>query len=363
MTAIAPSPPTSPSVRATRARLRTAVADTLAVNGRNLLGYVRDAAAAHLLDDPAGHLRAAVPLRVRRRDPRRRYRLRRLPDARDLRPDRRVRRDGDGHRARRPTCTAASSSGSARCPSPVRRSSTGRTTADLCRNVVVIALMCVVGFAVGWRVHTDVISLRRRDAPDAGVRLRDVVDLRDHRTHRTRRRSGAGRVVPDPRAADLRVVGVRAGVVDAELAAGLRAEPAGLRGDDRGAGPDPRRRIDRGRIRSPSPGASVSSPSPRRSRSAVTAGPCEPPGATRPYRPLGFVACGSCGRVCAWVCAWACGGVFEPVGSGHGTHGGGLAAGRRGRRAPRRPRVRPGQRGGALDRAGKGRHLRPRDER
>jgi ABC-2 type transport system permease protein/oleandomycin transport system permease protein len=43
---------------------------------------------------------------------------------------------------------------------PIARSAflTGRTTADLARNVLVIALMCVVGFAVGWRVHTDVLS-------------------------------------------------------------------------------------------------------------------------------------------------------------------------------------------------------------
>ncbi|HZP29268.1 MAG TPA: ABC transporter permease [Acidimicrobiia bacterium] len=43
---------------------------------------------------------------------------------------------------------------------PIARSAflTGRTTADLARNVVVVGLMCVVGFAVGWRVHTDVPS-------------------------------------------------------------------------------------------------------------------------------------------------------------------------------------------------------------
>jgi ABC-2 type transport system permease protein len=43
---------------------------------------------------------------------------------------------------------------------PIARSAflTGRTTADLARNVLVVALMCVVGFAVGWRVHTDVAS-------------------------------------------------------------------------------------------------------------------------------------------------------------------------------------------------------------
>jgi ABC-2 type transport system permease protein/oleandomycin transport system permease protein len=43
---------------------------------------------------------------------------------------------------------------------PIARSAflTGRTTADLCRNVVVLMLMCAVGFAVGWQVHTDVVS-------------------------------------------------------------------------------------------------------------------------------------------------------------------------------------------------------------
>jgi ABC-2 type transport system permease protein/oleandomycin transport system permease protein len=43
---------------------------------------------------------------------------------------------------------------------PIARSAflTGRTTADLARNVLVITLMCIVGFAVGWRVHTDVVS-------------------------------------------------------------------------------------------------------------------------------------------------------------------------------------------------------------
>src|SRR6478672_11296994 len=43
---------------------------------------------------------------------------------------------------------------------PIARSAflTGRTTADLCRNVVVLVLMCAVGFAVGWQVHTDVVS-------------------------------------------------------------------------------------------------------------------------------------------------------------------------------------------------------------
>jgi ABC transporter DrrB family efflux protein len=43
---------------------------------------------------------------------------------------------------------------------PMARSAVlaGRTIADLVRNVFVVLLMCVVGFAVGWRVHTDVPS-------------------------------------------------------------------------------------------------------------------------------------------------------------------------------------------------------------
>jgi ABC transporter DrrB family efflux protein len=36
---------------------------------------------------------------------------------------------------------------------------TGRTIADLLRNVFVVALMMGVGFLVGWRIHTNVLSL------------------------------------------------------------------------------------------------------------------------------------------------------------------------------------------------------------
>jgi len=43
---------------------------------------------------------------------------------------------------------------------PIARSAVlaGRTTADLVRNVFVVALMCVVGFLVGFRVHTNVFA-------------------------------------------------------------------------------------------------------------------------------------------------------------------------------------------------------------
>jgi ABC-2 type transport system permease protein/oleandomycin transport system permease protein len=44
---------------------------------------------------------------------------------------------------------------------PMARSAvlTGRTVADLARNVFVVILMMVVGFLVGWRVHTDMLGV------------------------------------------------------------------------------------------------------------------------------------------------------------------------------------------------------------
>ena len=44
---------------------------------------------------------------------------------------------------------------------PMARSAVlvGRTLADLVRNVFVVLLMCVVGFMVGWSVHTSVVAL------------------------------------------------------------------------------------------------------------------------------------------------------------------------------------------------------------
>jgi len=44
---------------------------------------------------------------------------------------------------------------------PMARSAvlTGRTTADLTRNVFVVVLMMIVGFLVGWRIHTNAFAL------------------------------------------------------------------------------------------------------------------------------------------------------------------------------------------------------------
>ena len=96
--------------------------------------------------------------------------------------------------------------------------------------------MCVVGFIVGWTIGTE-----RRGACSARSRIilafsyslswvfaivgLSVKDARDR----------AGGVVPDPGAAGVRVVGVRAGGHDAVLAAALGQEPAGVGGDQRGA--------------------------------------------------------------------------------------------------------------------------------
>src|SRR5207249_5205224 len=44
---------------------------------------------------------------------------------------------------------------------PMARSAvlTGRTMADLARNIFVVILMMVVGFLVGWRIHTNVLAM------------------------------------------------------------------------------------------------------------------------------------------------------------------------------------------------------------
>ena len=54
--------------RPQRSAFGWAVADTMTIAWRNLLTITRAAAAARVLDRPADHLRADVPLRVRRRD-------------------------------------------------------------------------------------------------------------------------------------------------------------------------------------------------------------------------------------------------------------------------------------------------------
>ena len=94
---------------------------------------------------------------------------------------------------------------------PMARSAVlvGRTLADLVRNIFVVLLMAAMGFLVGWRIHTNVIALLAGLAARRRVRVLALVGVRDRRHVGTERRDRAGRVVPDPRAARVRVVGVR----------------------------------------------------------------------------------------------------------------------------------------------------------
>ena len=117
---------------------------------------------------------------------------------------------------------------------------TGRTTADLARNFFVMILMCIVGFAVGWRIISDVWGLLAMIAPHPRVLVLALVDLRVRRFEREGRGDRAGGVVPDPRAADLRVVGVHPRADDAGLAPAVGGAPAGVGGVQRRARPHAR---------------------------------------------------------------------------------------------------------------------------
>ena len=125
---------------------------------------------------------------------------------------------------------------------PIARSAvlTGRTTADLARNFFVMILMCIVGVAVGWEIVSDVWGTRRDGRSDPGVLVLAVVDLRLRGSEREGRRDRAGGVVPDPRAADLRVVGVHPRADDAGLAPAVGEAPARVGRVQRGARPHAR---------------------------------------------------------------------------------------------------------------------------
>ena len=105
---------------------------------------------------------------------------------------------------------------------------TGRTTADVVRNVFVVIIITVVGLAVGFRPSTGCPLLHRGHPADPAVRLRPVLGVRRHRAVGAQLRDGPGHVVPDPLPPDLHQCGVRPGRVDAELAPGVRHLPAGV---------------------------------------------------------------------------------------------------------------------------------------
>ena len=114
---------------------------------------------------------------------------------------------------------------------PMSRSAvlTGRTSADMVRNVFTVIIITAVGLAVGFRPTTGVLPYAAGGPAHPAVRVRLVVGFRRHRAVGTQQRDGPGDVVPHPLPPDLRVVGLRAGLLHAQLAAGVRHLPAGER--------------------------------------------------------------------------------------------------------------------------------------
>jgi ABC-2 type transporter len=131
---------------------------------------------------------------------------------------------------------------------PMARSAvlTGRTAADLSRNVFVVILMMAVGFLVGWRLHTNFWGLL-----GAGLLVLlfgyamswifAAVGLAVGKS-----RIGPGGSIPGARAVGVRLVGVRARLVHARMVAGIREPPTGL-SDRVGGASAHARRTDRGR--------------------------------------------------------------------------------------------------------------------
>jgi ABC-2 type transporter len=148
-----PAPPEEPATTEPARLPRSAIfADAVVVARRNLARIARAPPAAGLRHHPAGHVRPAVPLRLRRRRPRSRDQLRRVPDPRRHRTNGRVRRHL--HRGR-PVPGHEHGIIDRFRSLPMSRSAVlaGRTIADLARNVFMVLLMIVVGVAVGFRLH------------------------------------------------------------------------------------------------------------------------------------------------------------------------------------------------------------------
>ena len=103
---------------------------------------------------------------------------------------------------------------------PMSRSAvlTGRTLADIVSNVVQLVVMIGVGLAVGFSFATGVAGDPRRRRAAAPDRLRVLVGLRRHRARRLVAGGGERVRVHDPLPADVRLLGVRPGRLDAVLA-------------------------------------------------------------------------------------------------------------------------------------------------
>ena len=194
--------------------LRNSVSDTLVLAVAPAQAHPAPARPADRLHDPADHVRAAVRLRLRRRDPDAGLRLRRLPDAGHHRPEHRVRRVRHRARAGRRPRARASSTASARCRCRARRSHrpharrrghelvlaracssrrharrASRSTRRCPRSSPASLLLLLFGYAFSWVFASIGLS---SSSPEAATR-------------------SASRDLP----ADVHLVGVRPGRVDA----------------------------------------------------------------------------------------------------------------------------------------------------
>ena len=143
---------------------------------------------AGLHDHLADHVRPAVRLRLRQRDPRPGHQLPRVPDPGDLRADRHLRRHHSPAPGWPTTCRRASSTGSARCRWRARRCWSGAPSATSLNNVLVARRH--VADRAGRRLadpHQRGRGDRRLPAA-AAVRLRDLLGHGADRAARARRR-------------------------------------------------------------------------------------------------------------------------------------------------------------------------------
>ena len=107
---------------------------------------------------------------------------------------------------------------------PMARSAVliGRTAADLVRNVLIIVLMIIVGYIIGFRFQAGVAQAIGVHSARQRLRSRAELDLRLRCTDGPRRRGRANGRLRGPVPARVRKLGIRAGLDHAELAAGNR---------------------------------------------------------------------------------------------------------------------------------------------
>ena len=111
---------------------------------------------------------------------------------------------------------------------PMARSAVlaGRTVADLSRSVFSLALMVVLGMAVGFRFHASTASILAGMALVLGLRLCLLLGLCRDRPGHQRPRDRPGRRHPALLHLDVRKLGDRSGCHHARLAAALCPQPA-----------------------------------------------------------------------------------------------------------------------------------------